>query len=212
MEPITRITAVAAPLEAANVDTDQIIPAVHLERTRQQGYGPVLFDRWRRREPGSNLPEFVLDREAFRDTKILVAGRNFGCGSAREAAAYALKDFGIRVVIAPSFGEIHYHNEVRNGMLPVILADDAVRDLWRQLNDSPGATVTVDLEARTVTAPDGTTQPFEVDDFVRECLMTGMDEIDMTMGMTDQVVAVEQALEAEMPWLAPDLSDMPERG
>ncbi len=203
MEPINTISAVAAPLEMSNVDTDQIIPAVHLHRMRDEGYGPVLFDRWRHRPPGSNLPEFVLEREPFRHAGILVAGRNFGCGSAREAAAYALKDFGIRAVIAPSFGDIHYNNEIRNGLLPVIVADAVVEDLWRQLNANPGAEITIDLEARTVTAPDGSVHAFHIDDFSRQCLLTGVDELGYTVGMVDRIAAFESDLETAMPWLVP---------
>ena len=208
MEPITTITAVAAPLEMSNVDTDQIIPAVHLHRTREQGYGAVAFDRWRHREPGSNLPEFVLEREPFRRAGILVAGRNFGCGSAREAAAYALKDFGIRAVIAPSFGDIHYNNEIRNGLLPVIVAEAVVEDLWRQLNARPGAEIAIDLEARTVTAPDGAVHPFRIDDFSRACLLSGVDELGYTIGLVERIAGFEAELERDMPWLRPVAADV----
>src|SRR5512146_1733625 len=151
MKPFATLTAVAAPIELANVDTDKVIPARFLRklRTAAAGYDPYLFYDLRFDNEGRERPEFVLNQPAYRNAGILVAGANFGCGSSREGAVYALMDYGIRSVIAPSFGDIHYGNELQNGMLPVILPDEICRALRQQLREQPGAQIAIDLESQT---------------------------------------------------------------
>jgi 3-isopropylmalate/(R)-2-methylmalate dehydratase small subunit len=156
VKPFTRITAVAAPLDMTNVDTDKIVPARFLRKARGADYGQYLFHDIRYRADGSDDPEFILNQAPYRNAQILVAGDNFGCGSSRESAVWVLMDYGIRSVIAPSFGDIHYGNALQNGLLPVRLAEEITRKLRRELHEKPGAKITVDLESQTVAGPVGT--------------------------------------------------------
>ena len=202
MEPFSRLTAIAAPLDMANVDTDKIIPARFLRKPRGPGYERLLFHDIRFDADGNEKPDFVLNQPPYRNAKILVAGANFGCGSSREAAVYALYDYGFRAVIAPSFGDIHYGNELQNGMLPVMLPDDTVQKLRRQLHERPGAQITVDLELETVTGPDGGTYRFDIDLNSRERLLKGLDDIGLVMQNIGEIEAFEKRYHGEMPWLA----------
>jgi len=202
MQPFTRVTAVAAPLELANIDTDKIIPARFLRRLREPGYEKLAFHDIRYDADGKDRPDFVLNQAPYRNAKILVAGANFGCGSSREAAVYVMWDYGIRSVIAPSFGDIHYGNELQNGMLPVVLPDATCQKLRQQLRDQPGAQITVDLETQTVTGPDGATHRFEIDANHKERLLKGLDDIGLVMQNIKEIEAFEKKHHEEMPWLA----------
>src|SRR5436309_6326918 len=180
MRAFTRLTAVAAPIDLPNVDTDRIIPARFLRKPRSADYARFLFHDVRFEADGSEKPEFVLNQPAYRSAQAVVAAENFGCGSSREMAVWVLDAYGIRSVIAPSLGDIFHQNCFKNGLLPVILSAEVVAGLRRQLHDRPGATLGVDLEAQTVTAPDGTRHRFEIDRFRKEMLRTGRDEIGLT--------------------------------
>ncbi|MBX9810165.1 MAG: 3-isopropylmalate dehydratase small subunit [Burkholderiales bacterium] len=202
MTPFSRLTAVAAPLDLANVDTDKIIPARFLRKPRDPGYDPYLFYDMRFNAEGRERPDFVLNHPAYRKAGILVAGANFGCGSSREGAVYALMDYGIRAVIAPSFGDIHYANALQNGMLPVLLPEETCRRLREQLREQPGTRITVDLEAQTVTAPDGKTHRFEIDAGTKETLLKGLDEVALVLQHLPEIEAFEKRYHGEAPWLA----------
>jgi 3-isopropylmalate/(R)-2-methylmalate dehydratase small subunit len=186
-EKFTSLTAVAAPYDAMNVDTDQIIPARFLKFPRQDGYAKFLF------HDVAEHPDFVLNRAAFRAAKILVGNRNFGCGSSREGAAYALFDRGLRSVIAPSFGDIFHNNCLKNGILPVRLSDEICRQLRALLSDHPGSKLTVDLVAQEVREPGGKVHGFTVDGFYREMLLKGLDELGLTLTFLPQIEAFERA-------------------
>jgi 3-isopropylmalate/(R)-2-methylmalate dehydratase small subunit len=206
MEPFARLDAVAVPIGVPNVDTDQIIPARFLWRKRHDGWGHLLFhdlrfNDLRFNDAGAPKPEFVLNRYAYRDARIVVADRNFGCGSSREHAVWALYDYGIRAVLAPSFGDIFFNNSFQNGLLPVVLPAEWVAALRAMLEQSPKSHVAVDLEAQTVTGPDGTVERFEIDPFRKECLLAGTDDISFTLGHAERIAAFEQAYEAEVRWL-----------
>ena len=201
MDAFTKWTAKAAPIDAANVDTDQIIPAPFLSRIRTEGYEGLLFYRVRRKADGEMDPDFILNRDDFKDAGILVADRNFGCGSSRENAAWTLVDNGIRSVIAPSFGDIHYNNEMNNGMVPVMLDAGICADLRRQLHANPGAEVTIDLERNVVVAPDGKEHAFTIPAFNRERLLKGLDDVAFTLEQESDIVAYEAKQRDEADWL-----------
>jgi 3-isopropylmalate/(R)-2-methylmalate dehydratase small subunit len=204
MEPFTRLTAVAAPIDLPNIDTDRIIPARFLRTPRgSEGYQRFLFHDVRFSEDGSEKPDFVLNQPSYRNARILVTAENFGCGSSREAAVWALEAYGIRSVIAPSLGDIFHENCFKNGLAPVILPGEVVARLHRQLHERPGASITVDLEAQTVTAPDGAEHRFEADPFKKQMLLTGQDEIALTLGYEREIAAFEGRQQLEAPWLAP---------
>jgi 3-isopropylmalate/(R)-2-methylmalate dehydratase small subunit len=201
MEPFTRLTAVAAPLGLAHVDTDRIIPARFLRQPRSAGYGAFLFHDLRRGPDGSPDPDFVLNRSAFRDARILVAAENFGCGSSREGAVWALLGAGIRAVLAPSFGDIFRENALQNGLLPVVLPA-AVLGGWRAtLLAAPGAEVTVDLPRQVVRGPQGDEHAFQIDAFRKEGLLTGRDDIALTLDHEAAIRAFEARRRTELPWL-----------
>lgn len=201
MQPFTTVTAVAAPLDQANVDTDQVIPARFLTRPRSAGMADCLFHDLRYDEQGAARPGFVLNRPPFDAARILVAGRNFGCGSSREDAVYALADHGFRAVIAPSFGDIFHSNCFKNGFLPVRLDDATCAAMRAHLNDHPGATVTIDLANQTVTGPDGRVHRFEVDPFGKDCLLEGLDEIDLTLRLSDDIARFEAEQARTADWV-----------
>lgn len=204
MRPFTRLTAVAAPIDLPDVDTDRIIPARCLRAPRgAPGYERFLFHDLRVDAGGAERPDFILNRAPYRAAGILVTAENFGCGSSREMAVWALEAYGIRAVIAPSLGDIFHQNCLKNGLLPVVLPAAVVADLRRQLHDRPGATVTVDLEAQTVTTPAGAVHCFEVDPFARQMLLTGRDEIALTLEYEAAIGAFEERLAREAPWVAP---------
>jgi 3-isopropylmalate/(R)-2-methylmalate dehydratase small subunit len=202
MQPFTLLTAVAAPIDLPNVDTDRVIPARFLRKAQgSPGYDRYLFHDVRFNADGSEKPEFVLNQAPTREARILVAAENFGCGSSREAAVWALLAYGIRSVIAPSLGDIFHQNSFKNGLLPVILPAETVAGLRRQLHARPGATLTVNLDAQTVTAPDGAVHRFEIDAFTKEKLLKGQDDITLTLGYERQIQEFEARHRAEMPWL-----------
>jgi 3-isopropylmalate/(R)-2-methylmalate dehydratase small subunit len=193
MRPFTSVTGAAIPLDRVDVDTDQIIPKQFLKRVERSGYGDFLFFDWRFLPDGSPNPSFELNRDEYRGAPILLAGRNFGCGSSREHAAWALSDFGIRAVLAPSFADIFYNNCFQNGILPVALPEPLLKELVAKARARPGYRVTVDLERQVVTDDDGWSAPFEVDAFRRESLLRGLDEIDLTLTHLDEIRAFEEA-------------------
>jgi len=197
MTPFTRLDAVAVPLDIVNVDTDRIVPARFLRQPRSAGYENFLF-----RDLRESDPDFVLDRDAYRGAQVLVAAENFGCGSSREAAVWALAGSGLRAWIAPSFGDIFFENSFKNGVLAIVLPHDRVVALRGQLARDPGARVAIDLPAQTVTFPDGTIERFDIDPFRKECLVAGIDEIDLTLRHLDQIEGYEARQRAETPWLA----------
>jgi len=201
MEPFQTLDAVAAPIATPNIDTDQIVPARFLSRPRESGYGNYLFHDLRFDDGGAEKPDFVLNRPAWRNARILVADWNFGCGSSREHAVYCLHDYGFRAVIAPSFGDIFFGNAFKNGFLPVVLPADAVADLRRQITEQPGARIAIDLARQTVTAPSGAVHRFDIDPFRKQCLLQGVDEIAFTLGHGDAIAAFEQRQAAEVSWL-----------
>jgi 3-isopropylmalate/(R)-2-methylmalate dehydratase small subunit len=196
MEAFTTLTAVAAPIDTANVDTDRIIPARFLRQPRSAGYHNWLFHDLR--EKGG----FVLDQAEYKPARILVAAENFGCGSSREGAVWALAGAGLRAWIAPSFGDIFFENSFKNGTLPIVLPAGRVARLRALLKEKPGASLTIDLAAQTVTAPDGGVDRFDIDPFRKECLLKGLDEIDLTLQHEAAIAAHERRQAAETPWLA----------
>ncbi len=196
MDPFTKLTAVAAPLAIANLDTDRIIPARFLRLPRSAGYHNYLFHDLR--EAGG----FVLDQAGYQGAGIIVAAENFGCGSSREGAVWALAGAGLRAWIAPSFGDIFFENSFKNGTLPIVLPADQVTALRALLAAQPGTQITIDLAAQTVMAPDGKSHQFEIDPFRKECLLNGWDEIDLTLQHAAAISAYEARQRTESPWLA----------
>ncbi len=200
MDKFTTLKDVAAPLNMINVDTDMIIPKDHLKTIKRTGLGTALFSEMRYDEAGNEMPDFVLNKGPFRKATILVSGSNFGCGSSREHAPWALLDFGIRCVIAPSFADIFFNNTFKNGILPVILPEARVSQILRLLLELPGAEITVDLEAQTVTGPDQQVDSFDVDPFRKHCLLNGLDDIGLTMEKEAAITAYESKAALERPW------------
>ena len=194
MEPFVKLTGVAAPIDRVNIDTDAIIPAVHLKSIRRTGYGEHLFSSWRFNEDGTPRPEFVLNRPAYAAANILVAGRNFGCGSSREHAPWALNDYGIRCVIAPSFADIFFNNCFQNGLLPVVLPEEQVRRIIDLTTANPGLRLNVDLAAQRIwDENEEIVLDFAVDPFRRYCLLNGLDDIGLTLQQEDKIAAYEAA-------------------
>jgi 3-isopropylmalate/(R)-2-methylmalate dehydratase small subunit len=201
MQPFTTLKGVAAPLNMINVDTDMIIPKNYLKTIKRTGLGKNLFAEMRYDEQGREKPDFVLNKGPYRNATILVAGQNFGCGSSREHAPWALLDFGIRCVIAPSFADIFFNNTFKNGILPVILPETRVNELLRFLLELPGAEITVDLAAQTVAGPDGKIDSFEIDAFRKHCMINGLDEIGLTLEKAPAIAAYEQKLAKQRAWV-----------
>jgi 3-isopropylmalate/(R)-2-methylmalate dehydratase small subunit len=193
MKAFTTLTGLVAALDRPNVDTDQIIPKQFLKRIERTGFGKFLFFDWRFREDGSDNPDFELNQPRYRGATILLARRNFGCGSSREHAPWALEDYGFRVVIAPSFADIFYNNCFKNGMLPVRLDDAVVDDLFARVAKQPGYQLTVDLNRCTISDGQGFTQPFDVEPFRRHCLLNGLDDIGLTLEHEAKITAYERA-------------------
>jgi 3-isopropylmalate/(R)-2-methylmalate dehydratase small subunit len=198
MQRFTTLHGIAVPLDRANVDTDQILPARFLKKPRSAGYGAFLFHDERRRSA-----DFPLDRPAFRGAAILVAARNFGCGSSREGAVYGLVDGGIRCVIAPSFGDIFAANAAKNGLLTITLPEAEVGQLRDRLRAAPGTKLLVDLPAETITDPGGQTIHFEINAFHKRCLIEGLDDIDLTLESIDAITAFDERVAHEEPWRLP---------
>ena len=201
MDKFTTLTGVAAPLNMINVDTDKIIPKNYLKTIKRTGLGKALFAEMRYDEAGRENPDFVLNKGPFRNATILVSGENFGCGSSREHAPWALLDFGIRCVIAPSYADIFFGNCFKNGILPMILPEARVKELLRFLLELPGAEITVDLPAQTVTGPDGKVDKFDIDPFRKHCLINGLDDIGLTLQKETSIKAYEGKVAAERPWV-----------
>ena len=201
MDKFTTLTAVAAPLSMINVDTDKIIPKQFLKTIARTGLAKGLFYELRYDEAGKPKDGFVLDQPAYQNAKILVTGKNFGCGSSREHAPWALLDFGIRCVIAPSFGDIFYNNCFKNGILPIALPQEQVDLLMDDADRGANAILTVDLEKQEVTGPDGGTVHFEIDGFRKHCLLTGLDDIDLTLQKDDKIDSFEAQRQVSQPWL-----------
>ncbi len=213
MEPLTRVKGIVAPLDRANVDTDAIIPKQFLKSINRSGLGPNLFDEWRyldHGEPGQDNsqrplnPDFVLNQPRYQGASILLARRNFGCGSSREHAPWALADYGFRVIIAPSYADIFYNNCTKNGILPVVLTEDAVEQLFEETRANEGYQLEVDLPAQTVTTPSGEQFAFEIDAFRKHALVEGLDEIGLTLQHADEIRAYEARRRKEAPWLFAD--------
>ncbi len=210
MEPFTRIKGVVAPLDRANVDTDAIIPKQFLKSIQRSGFGPNLFDEWRyldHGEPGMDArqrpqrPDFILNQPRYSGAKILLARENFGCGSSREHAPWALLDYGFRVIIAPSFADIFYNNCFKNGILPIRVAATSVDRLFREVVACEGYALTVDLVRQTVATPGGDAIPFAIDAFRKDCLLNGFDDIELTLRHTDEIKAYEVRRRQQEPWL-----------
>ena len=210
MTPFTRLLGLVAPMDRANVDTDAIIPKQFLKSIKRSGFGPNLFDEWRYLdvgEPGQDCsarplnPDFVLNQPRYRGVQILLARDNFGCGSSREHAPWALQDYGFRAVIAPSFAHIFYNNCFKNGLLPIVLSAETVDRLFAETFATPGYRLDIDLVQQTVTLPDGSTIGFAVDEFRKYCLLNGLDDIGLTLQKVDKIRAYEARRRAEAPWL-----------
>ena len=202
MQPFTTLTGIAAPLPMANVDTDKIIPARHLKTIKRTGLGVALFETMRYAEDGSERPDFVLNREPYRHAEILIAGDNFGCGSSREHAPWALLDFGIRCVIAPSFADIFHNNCFKNGILPIVLPQEQVDLLMKEAETAPNPTFTVDLVAQEIRRPTGNEPiPFNVDPGARDKLLQGLDEVGQTLKKAETIDGYEAQARQQFPWL-----------
>ena len=200
MEPFNKLEGVAAPLNMINVDTDMIIPKQYLKTIQRTGLGKALFDEMRHNPDGSEKPDFVLNKPAYRNAKILVTGDNFGCGSSREHAPWALLDFGIRCVIAPSFADIFYGNCFKNGILPIKLPQEIVDKLMDDASRGANATLSIDLEKQEIRGPDGGTVKFEIDPFRKHCLMNGLDDIGLTMEKKSSIDAYEEKAKTARAW------------
>ncbi len=200
MQPFTKLTAVAAPLDMMNVDTDMIIPKDYLKTIGRTGLGRGLFAELRYRDDGSDNPDFVLNRPAYRGANILVAGDNFGCGSSREHAPWALLDFGIRCVISTSFADIFYNNCFKNGILPIAVTREQLDLLMDDASRGSNATISVDLAAQEIRGPDGGVIRFEIDPFRKHCLLNGLDDIGLTLEKADSIARFEAASAATRPW------------
>ena len=200
MEKFSKISGVAAPLPLVNIDTDMIIPKQFLKTIKRSGLGVNLFDEMRYDRQGNEIADFVLNKPAYRQAQILVAGDNFGCGSSREHAPWALADFGIKAIISTSFADIFYNNCFKNGMLPIVLPQKAVDVLMKDAEKGSNARIEVDLESQTVTSSDGQSFKFEVDAFKKHCLLNGLDDIGLTMEKAKSIDAFEAKAAMERPW------------
>ena len=194
MQPFTTLTSTPAPLKVINVDTDMIIPKQYLKTIKRTGLGTALFSEMRYKEDGSENPDFVLNQPAYRKSEILVAGDNFGCGSSREHAPWALLDFGIRCVISTSFADIFYNNCFKNGILPIVVSPEDLEKLFDDADRGSNATLTVDLEKQEIKGPDGGTVTFDIDPFRKHCLLNGLDDIGLTMEKAPKIDAYEAKL------------------
>ncbi|MBV9859787.1 MAG: 3-isopropylmalate dehydratase small subunit [Alphaproteobacteria bacterium] len=200
MEKFSQLTGVAAPMPMINIDTDKIFPAVYLKTIKRTGLGGILFQELRYKADGSENPDFVLNQPPYRKAQILVAGDNFGCGSSREHAPWALLDFGIRCVIAPSFADIFYNNCFKNGILPIALPQETVDLLMEDAQKGANAVLTIDLENQTISRPDGEKIHFDLDPFRKHCLVNGLDDIGITEQKTDAIGKYEAQARAARPW------------
>jgi 3-isopropylmalate/(R)-2-methylmalate dehydratase small subunit len=203
MEPFKKVTGTAAPIDLMNVNTDQIFPARFIKKPRSVGYAQFTFHDVRRDDDGELRDDFPLNQPRFKDAAIIVGNENFGCGSSREGAVYTLEESGVRVVIAPSFGDIFAANCMKNGLLTIRLPAETVADLRRELEKANDPSLTVDLESETITKPSGETLSFQADSFQKHCLVNGLNEIDLSLEFADEVEAFETRHRQRLPWLAP---------
>jgi len=203
MDPFTKVTGLVAPLDRVNVNTDEITPARFLKTIRSTGFDFTLFANWRYLDPGAKMPnpDFVLNQPRYKGATILLAEDNFGCGSSREHAPWAIRDYGFRCLIAPSFADIFYNNCFNNGILPITLEHPVIRELFAEAEANEGYTVQVDLAAQTVTTPAGRVLRFEIDQFRKNALLQGLDNIGWTLSHSDEIAAYEQRRKQEAPWL-----------
>lgn len=210
MEKYEKFSGIVAPLDRANIDTDQIIPKQFLKSIKRTGFGPNLFDEWRYLDEGlpeqdcSDRPlnkEFVLNQDRYQGTSVMVARKNFGCGSSREHAPWALTDFGFKAVIAPSFADIFFNNSFKNGLLPIVLSEEIVDGLFQGVFGAEGYSLEVDLANQVVNTPDGKSIPFDVDPFRKHCLLEGLDDIGITLADADAIKAFESKHETAAPWV-----------
>ena len=201
MQKFTTLTGIAAPMPLVNIDTDMIIPKQFLKTIKRSGLGKNLFDEMRFTQDGAEIPGFVLNQPAYRSAEIIIAGDNFGCGSSREHAPWALLDFGIRAVVSTSFADIFYNNCFKNGILPIVLPADQVEALMEDAKKGANARITVDLEAQTVIASDGRSFAFDVDPFRKHCLMNGLDDIGLSLEKVASIDAYEKRTSSLRPWV-----------
>ena len=201
MEKFEKLQGIAAPMPLVNIDTDMIIPKVFLKSIQRTGFGVNLFDEMRYNRDGTEIEDFVLNKPQYRHAEILVAGDNFGCGSSREHAPWAIADFGIKCIVSTSFADIFFNNCFKNGILPIVLPQEQVDVLMADAEKGANARMTVDLEAQEITTSDGETIAFEVDAFKKHCLLNGLDDIGLTMEKADSIKSYEQKLTAERPWV-----------
>jgi len=202
MEKFTTLTGVAAPMDMINIDTDMVIPKQFLTTIERSGLGKGLFFEMRYDADGNDNPDFVLNQPAYKDASILIAGDNFGCGSSREHAPWALLDYGFRCVIATSFADIFYNNCFKNGILAIKLPREDVEKLLEDAERGANATITIDLESQTITGPDGGEIKFDLDEFKKHCLFNGLDDIGLTLGHENKIKVFEEGRKATQPWLA----------
>jgi len=201
MEKFTTLTGIAAPMPLINIDTDMIIPKLFLKTIKRSGLGVHLFDEMRYNQDGTEKPDFVLNKEPYRNAKIIIAGDNFGCGSSREHAPWAIADFGIRCVISTSFADIFHNNCFKNGILPIKLPKEDIDKLMDDASRGANATITIDLENQEIKGPDGGTIKFDVDPFRKHCLIEGLDDVGLTLQREEQIKKFEEERAVSMPWL-----------
>ncbi|UWR67945.1 3-isopropylmalate dehydratase small subunit [Phaeobacter inhibens] len=201
MEKFTKIQGIAAPMPLVNIDTDMIIPKVFLKSIQRTGFGKNLFDEMRYNRDGSEIADFVLNKPQYRDAEILIAGDNFGCGSSREHAPWAIADFGIRCIVSTSFADIFFNNSFKNGILPIVLPQVQVDLLMKDAEKGANARMTVDLEAQEISTSDGEVIKFEVDAFKKHCLLNGLDDIGLTMEKATSIASFEDKAAQERPWV-----------
>ena len=199
MEKFNKLTGIAAPMPLVNIDTDMIIPKQFLKTIKRSGLGANLFDEMRFDLEGNEIPDFVLNKKAYRNAEIIVAGENFGCGSSREHAPWALIDFGIKCVISTSYEDLFYNNCFKNGILPIVLKAEEVEELMKDSQKGENARIMVDLEAQTVHSSDGVEFPFVIDKFKKHCLLNGLDDIGLTMEKVSSIDEFEQRYQKQMP-------------
>ena len=201
MEKFEKLSGIAAPMPLVNIDTDMIIPKVFLKSIQRTGFGKNLFDEMRYNRDGTEIEDFVLNKAQYREAQILIAGDNFGCGSSREHAPWAIADFGIKCVVSTSFADIFFNNCFKNGILPIVLPQETVDVLMADAEKGANARMEVDLEAQTITTSDGETFAFEVDSFKKHCLLNGLDDIGLTMEKAGSIDAYESRAKQQFPWL-----------
>ncbi|MGX9352682.1 3-isopropylmalate dehydratase small subunit [Shimia sp. W99] len=200
MEKFEKLHGIAAPMPLVNIDTDMIIPKVFLKSIQRTGFGKNLFDEMRFNRDGTEIPDFVLNKPQYRNAEILIAGDNFGCGSSREHAPWAIADFGIKCIVSTSFADIFFNNSFKNGILPIVLPQEQVDILMKDAEKGENARMTVDLEAQEITTSDGEVIPFDVDPFKKHCLLNGLDDIGLTMEKAASIDAFEAKAQIERPW------------